>query len=82
MHEDTHQRGLLFDFPPRDRGVFCTKFCPISMIMFSALWIEDLWMMSVMKVKMSSRSFSQPEKLLNISPSPAIVVTVTASGLL
>ena len=61
---------------------FCTKFCPISMIMFSALWTEDLWMMSVMKVKMSSRSFSQPEKLLNISPSPAIVVTVTASGLL
>ena len=22
MHEDTRQRGLLFDFPPPDRGVF------------------------------------------------------------
>ena len=82
MHEDTHQRGLLFDFPPPDTGVFFINinFWPISIIIFSVLRTH-LWMISVMKVKISSKSFSQPEKLPNISPTPAIVVTVTASGL-
>ena len=62
---------------------FCINinFCPISIIIFSVLRTH-LWMISVMKVKISSKSFSQPEKLPNISPTPAIVVTVTASGLL
>ena len=74
MHEDTRQRGLLFDFPPPDSGVF------LNNINYN-LCCPHLWMTSVMKVKMSSSSFIHPEKLPNISPTPAIVVTVTASGL-